>query len=390
MFADSKPGKDARFIELQDCKHVIEFNEMIQWMKSEPNSTASDSESNNQNCIQIKREPQDHEQDIEFNETIQRMKSAPNSAASSSDSNNRNCIQIKGCPKCKTTIRHTTSLNAFIKASLRDIEQVKSKACENPEDNETTQQELNEKVRNILDSDCSRVNTVELRPIYSHLHRKTETNQQRVPKRKQTLIELIHRFELVEALREICVAFESRRKSQQNVRTTFSEKFKDRVRMAAAFIRDYRNCDQQRDDISIEISFLQLMGDAIVNTCVQSINRADRKSLDAAFKLANKPGRATESVRKEFVRLVTETCKQLPEPGISLKEKQIVLRYMSFRQNQWFKCPNGHVYCIGECGSATDGMECPECQLLADEGIDDHAVPEFEGSLANDEMEWSS
>lgn len=36
------------------------------------------------------------------------------------------------------------------------------------------------------------------------------------------------------------------------------------LHMAIAFVRQYKNCEQQRTDISEEISFLQLMNDVIV------------------------------------------------------------------------------------------------------------------------------
>lgn len=49
-------------------------------------------------------------------------------------------------------------------------------------------------------------------------------------KSKQALIELTHKFDLAEMLKTICVASGSRNKLQQNVRTKFTEIFKDRMR----------------------------------------------------------------------------------------------------------------------------------------------------------------
>lgn len=34
---------------------------------------------------------------------------------------------------------------------------------------------------------------------------------------------------------------------------------------------------------------------------------------------------------------------------------------MGFKRGHWYKCPNGHVYCIGECGGATERSNCPDC-----------------------------
>lgn len=30
-------------------------------------------------------------------------------------------------------------------------------------------------------------------------------------------------------------------------------------------------------------------------------------------------------------------------------------------QGHWYKCPNGHVYVIGECGGAMEQSTCNEC-----------------------------
>jgi hypothetical protein len=29
--------------------------------------------------------------------------------------------------------------------------------------------------------------------------------------------------------------------------------------------------------------------------------------------------------------------------------------------NHWYKCPNGHIYTIGDCGGAMQEANCPEC-----------------------------
>ncbi len=34
---------------------------------------------------------------------------------------------------------------------------------------------------------------------------------------------------------------------------------------------------------------------------------------------------------------------------------------LSYLQNHLYRCPNGHVYLIGECGQAMQASLCPEC-----------------------------
>ncbi|KAH9628814.1 hypothetical protein HF086_004974 [Spodoptera exigua] len=71
---------------------------------------------------------------------------------------------------------------------------------------------------------------------------------------------------------------------------------------------------------------------------------------------------------------------------ITKYERELIVRAMSdLKAGSWYKCPNGHIYCIGECGGANQISRCPECkeriggsnhELLPDNS---HA-PEMDGS----------
>ncbi|VVC92171.1 unnamed protein product [Leptidea sinapis] len=61
-----------------------------------------------------------------------------------------------------------------------------------------------------------------------------------------------------------------------------------------------------------------------------------------------------------------ETLKQLETVvnaagTVTKEEKEMVVRAMGMRSGHWFKCPNGHYYCIGECGGAMQVSKCNEC-----------------------------
>lgn len=80
IFFGYEGDEDARFIELEDCKHVIEVKGLIQWMNTEPDSTGA-----------------------------------------SSNDGNPSSIQLKKCPKCKTEIRHTKALNTYTQVSETEL-----------------------------------------------------------------------------------------------------------------------------------------------------------------------------------------------------------------------------------------------------------------------------
>lgn len=47
--------------------------------------------------------------------------------------------------------------------------------------------------------------------------------------------------------------------------------------------------------------------------------------------------------------------------GISDIERKEIIKAMGLTQGHWFKCPNGHIYAIGECGGAMQEAKCNEC-----------------------------
>lgn len=333
----------ARFIELEDCKHVMEVNGLIQWMKTEPESSGIDSMNNIQNGIQFKQ-----------------------------------------CQKCQTIIRRTKSLNTFIQATLRDVDEVKLMASGNPKANGKIQCQLIRCIEGILkkqsNHDLVLVRTV-CRIILNDLTEdlnsepklkpKSKPEPKPKPKSKRILIEQSNKFELTNRLIEIHSIYNKRQKKNQQVLgdETIAQ-FDRRLRMATLFVKDFKNCDQQRADISAEIPFLQMMAEIIAKVSNQRFKDMGEKLLNQAFDLANKYGSVTDRVRSEFENLVHEAFKHpsfgfmtkrsifltkvqngsdipLNEAEVALQYKEIILKTVSFARDYWYKCSKGHVYAIG-------------------------------------------
>ncbi len=73
--------------------------------------------------------------------------------------------------------------------------------------------------------------------------------------------------------------------------------------------------------------------------------------------------------------------------GISAREKQDILKAMGMRQGHWYKCPNGHIYVITECGGAMAEGRCNECGAKIGGGqhrlrADNNLASEMDGALA--------
>ena len=43
-------------------------------------------------------------------------------------------------------------------------------------------------------------------------------------------------------------------------------------------------------------------------------------------------------------------------------ERREIVRAMGYNQGHWYKCLNGHIYIITECGGAIEKSQCNECK----------------------------
>ncbi|KAE8749845.1 hypothetical protein FOCC_FOCC003313 [Frankliniella occidentalis] len=71
--------------------------------------------------------------------------------------------------------------------------------------------------------------------------------------------------------------------------------------------------------------------------------------------------------RTEMENFVEHLCGEFKKRGdflrISTQEEEVraVRAALGLAQGHWFHCPNGHPYCITECGGAMEEANCPEC-----------------------------
>lgn len=47
--------------------------------------------------------------------------------------------------------------------------------------------------------------------------------------------------------------------------------------------------------------------------------------------------------------------------NISEEDRKTIVEAFGQESGRWFKCPNGHVYVVTECGGATEESICNEC-----------------------------
>lgn len=47
---------------------------------------------------------------------------------------------------------------------------------------------------------------------------------------------------------------------------------------------------------------------------------------------------------------------------VTKQERELIVKAMGLKAGHWFKCPNGHYYCIADCGGAVIESVCIECK----------------------------
>ena len=94
--------------------------------------------------------------------------------------------------------------------------------------------------------------------------------------------------------------------------------------------------------------------------------------------------------KDEIKRRVEENFKVLEtyiNVELRAEEKAMIVKAIGLSKGHWYKCPNGHIYAIGDCGGAMEKSRCPDCN--AEIGGQQHQLTQgnrhagdFDGSSA--------
>jgi hypothetical protein len=109
LFGD-EDEPDARFVYLEDCKHIIELKAMDNWIKM---------------------------------------------TYEAENSKEKRSIQLPKCPKCKTTIRNSIRYSNCIKRQLNLIEAIKSKQFGDPKENKSFESDILKEIDSFKENDSS-------------------------------------------------------------------------------------------------------------------------------------------------------------------------------------------------------------------------------------------
>ncbi|XP_062302008.1 NFX1-type zinc finger-containing protein 1, partial [Osmerus eperlanus] len=303
IFFGTEDEPDARFIQLEDCGHVVEFTAMDRLME-------------------------DDGQDI----------------------------RLKECPRCRTPVRRNFRYGAKINQCLAEIEKVKEKI--------NGQQSDIQEQKKVLITQWRNNNTIpgNLPVEYSQIRDQLQ-NPNLTVKDLWVLENKMAFLEKVDELLKIC---------SSQMSSTESVLFEARVEEFLLWLMDLSQkfTDQQASDLQSELQRLSLLAD--LNARCKGPMSSDHAQLDlnkaqvkvtAIRKVLDAPGPFSQQDEQWVTQELKELDKTLPRTGLGLsdQERKMVVSAMQLAKGHWYKCPNGHVYAIGDCGGAMVSRACPEC-----------------------------
>ncbi|TNN78713.1 NFX1-type zinc finger-containing protein 1 [Liparis tanakae] len=308
IFFGTEDEPEAFFIQLEDCGHILEYTAMDHYMGMDANQQASG------------------EEDV--------------------------VIKLKECPKCKTPIRKNLRYGSHINRCLAEIEMVKEKinGCQgNLEMHRKTLQTQWADNRLLLKMLC--------RKDYKQINDKLETS------RLVGLLVLEHQMDFLIKVAKLKKIQSEKLSEAQSA--TVGEHVEEFVRWLNEPGR--RFTEQQVFDLERELQRIALLTE-IHARCHMADSRGQSDKIQSEVhkitEVLEKNGQFTEHAQDLVREAIKELDTKFPPSGLGIdeEEKKMIVSALQLQPGHWYKCPNGHVYIITECGGATESRRCTDCE----------------------------
>ncbi len=326
VFFGEEDEEDARFVLLPDCGHIFEYKGLDHWME-------------------IKKEDDQSHQ-----------------------------ISFKECPRCKTPVKKCLRYSNAIKQYLKDVEKIKQKQASTLKSADlkpelaTVKQSLDATNRDVVSEDLAQLERVI--EIDSKPGRKKLLMFPHVVKAKLTLLSQI--AEVTKLQHKVSRELIRLRGPLENTISSRIRKVKRCLNRVQEFIRDDYLFEQQLSDAEAEMCRLTLL--ARISEVQQKVlskgvalRFLDDSSLKTHAASLLTSGWKTEKVSKkkedQIVRLLKTLGDKYGLDGLTDTERKEIAKIIGLPKGHWFKCPNGHFYCIADCGGAMVVSKCPECNV---------------------------
>ncbi|KAK1901087.1 NFX1-type zinc finger-containing protein 1 [Dissostichus eleginoides] len=320
IFFGTEDEPDAYFIQLEDCGHIVEYTAMDQYMEMDDKQQANEAE-------QV-------------------------------------AIKLKECPRCRTSIRKNLRYGSHINRCLAEIEMVKVKINGRQVDIKEHKQALeNQWEGNLLQYEMH--GQVEYMAVQFKLQQPYHTAKDLwVLENKMDFLIRIAKLKKIQ----------KENMSELNSET-LGEYFVEFVR----WLNNWRQkfSDQQVFDLQRELQRLTFLTELNARCHKADIRKQTdeiNSEIQTIREVLERIGPFTEQDQDRVKEAMEELDSKLPPSGlgISEEERKMIVSAMKIAPGHWYKCPNGHVYVITECGGAVESRCCPDCAATI--GGENHAL----------------
>lgn len=329
-------------------------------------------------------------------------------------------IQPKCCPRCKTTVRICMRYGDIIKSTFDDIAKAKKKILQLKGNPLEFFKRANTQVRKCISliKKCQPLNSLivaivnqNLKDIYQLLKPKTKNGKKVNPSmgsdiRFQTEVNLSFLERVLEMMAKMILEVENPHGSNRSLMSTLAPTSTKSTYMAPELtdelnalvqkllysllkrsrisIAEYRTVDRELERLEYVQAYFVLKSSALFPT----IGATSSENQLIQQLLMNNVRVLEDSQKVEIKSALKKLGENMKTGlGISDKERQEIVTAMGMSRGHWFKCPNGHIYAIGDCGGATMESRCNECNAVIGGGNhqvrnDNGLAREMDGAIA--------
>ncbi|NXR22404.1 ZNFX1 protein, partial [Cinclus mexicanus] len=258
-------------------------------------------------------------------------------------------VKLKVCPLCQTPIRKNLRYGTSVKRQVEEIERVKQKIQGPAQEIESNRQRLQASlVRNV-------VLKRNLPSKYTMLENKLKASA--LSTKSISLIEnLLNFYKRVADLTDSMNKIDEIEKKGLTKRLDEVQKWLDNQRINFT--------GQELTDLQSEIQRLTYLLSLLARCKASRMMPTDiAEEINSAREILEGTKKFTEedeaAVKAHLNKI--NACLPVSVLGISEAERVEIVSAIGCPRGHWFKCRNGHIYVIGECGGAMQKSTCPEC-----------------------------
>lgn len=283
-------------------------------------------------------------------------------------------IKLKVCPTCQTPVRKSLRYGTIVKKHLVEIEKVKEKIQGPAREIESS--------RRRLQAALTSKSVLKRNLLTKYLMLEDQLNASDLSIKSIGVIEnQLNFYERIADLTSSLSKIDEKEQKGMKKHLDEVQEWLDRPRLS--FTR------QELMDLQAEIQRLtylqQLLSrckgrSGMITTTLAAKIATVREILEGTKRFTEKEEAAVKAELKHI-----SAALPLSGLGITEAERVQIVSAIGCPRGHWFKCKNGHVYVIGDCGGAMERSRCPECHEViggANHALDstNSLAPEMDGA----------